>query len=771
MLPLQFKHIPFIETAIAVLIICLPFSNSTLLINGIQTAKSFNFFYSTLILITIAALGILFKKERLKVKVTAIDILLLVFVAWLTLNKYLFQEFHSLSLRYFELLGLGTLYIIVRSLNTKYALYLLVSICIGGALQAVYGNLQLWGYYPSHHGMFKMTGSFFNPGPYAGYLCAVLPVAVGLFLGYREKEVGGFDATLRYAFDATRLKSLMFASLTFDASRLKLTSFAFEKFDVRKLFRSNIEASDGAAIKREAVNSEASINERSGLRSIAKFRESESNAQRSEALNGEAPNLIEQLSSLAIKYLSLITIITILLVLPAARSRAAWLGAIAGVAYLAWHKYNLRELFKQRSVKRRSHQTRSIKLFKHSIRVRNSVLVTMLIIVLAATTLGLYHFKKDSADGRLLIWTVTANIIKDNPLLGVGHDRLKAHYMDYQADYFLNNPGSKYEQVADDNQYAFNEALLAWSENGFIGLLLLGGIVLAVFNSMFQVSSFRLTQSGTWNLKPETERSVVKPETIIRATILSILVFGLFAYPSEILPIKMVAITCLGLLANYFALNTSNIESESNMSVASIKRIASNAKRSGASNGAAKPGTWNLKPVISIAILLLTIFAYPQISKLKNAHTTWKDAMDLYNYGLYEQSLSDYEKAYPILKHNGEFLINYGKALSIAGKHAEAVSLLEQAKNYQSNSVLYTALGDSHKALEEYEKAEQHYLQAANMAPGKFYPLYLLAKLYDESGQQHKAIAMANAIMNKEVKVHSIAIEEIREEMKVITEL
>ena len=771
MLPLQFKHIPFIETAIAVLIICLPFSNSTLLINGIQTAKSFNFFYSTLILITIAALGILFKKERLKVKVTAIDILLLVFVAWLTLNKYLFQEFHSLSLRYFELLGLGTLYIIVRSLNTKYALYLLVSICIGGALQAVYGNLQLWGYYPSHHGMFKMTGSFFNPGPYAGYLCAVLPVAVGLFLGYREKEVGGFDAT--------RLKSLKFATLTFWSAK-------------RQTFAKQI-------------------------RSIAKFRESESNAQRS-----EAPNLIEQLSSLAIKYLSLITIITILLVLPAARSRAAWLGAIAGIAYLAWHKYNLRELFKQRSVKRRSHQTRSIKLFKHSIRVRNSVLATMLIIVLAATTLGLYHYKKDSADGRLLIWTVTSNIIKDNPLLGVGQDRFKAHYMDYQADYFRNNPGSKYEQVADDNQYAFNEALLAWSENGLIGLILLLAILCFVFLSnskeieslksgqLTSVSFQRGTRRNPFNndgIPPSvgmtnhsnsvasnnkrsefsnTKRSVVsngeafkhEVKTILKASLLSILVFGLFAYPSEILPIKIVAIICLGLLANYFALNTSNIESESNTSVAStkhrevprigIKREASSAQRSGASNGAAKPGTWNLKPVISIAILLITIFVYPQISALKSAHTTWKDAIDLYNYGLYEQCLAEYEKAYPLLKHNGEFLINYGKALSIAGKNAKAVTILEQAKSFQNNSVLYTALGDSHKALEDYESAEQCYSQAANMAPGKFYPLYLLAKLYDASGQQHKAKAMANTILNKEVKLHSVAIEEIRVEMQQI---
>jgi antitoxin component YwqK of YwqJK toxin-antitoxin module len=54
------------------------------------------------------------------------------------------------------------------------------------------------------------------------------------------------------------------------------------------------------------------------------------------------------------------------------------------------------------------------------------------------------------------------------------------------------------------------------------------------------------------------------------------------------------------------------------------------------------------------------------------------------------------------------------------------------------------------------------------MSPTKFYPLYLLAKLYDASGQQQNALAMANTILHKEVKVHSKAIDEIKEEMKII---
>ncbi|MDA3890077.1 MAG: hypothetical protein PF517_00280 [Salinivirgaceae bacterium] len=155
---------------------------------------------------------------------------------------------------------------------------------------------------------------------------------------------------------------------------------------------------------------------------------------------------------------------------------------------------------------------------------------------------------------------------------------------------------------------------------------------------------------------------------------------------------------------------------------------------------------------------------------MKLAYIKWNDAFDLYNYGLYDESLEDYEKAYPVLKHNGEYLVNYGKALSIAEKHSEALTILEQAKSWQSNSVLYNALGDSYKALEKYKSAEQQYSQAASMAPAKFYPLYLLAKLYNASGQQQKAFEMANTILNKEVKVHSIAIEEIKEEMKQIIE-
>lgn len=47
-----------------------------------------------------------------------------------------------------------------------------------GAVEALHGLGQIAGIYPSNHSLFVLTGTFYNPGPYSGYLAAVLPVAL-----------------------------------------------------------------------------------------------------------------------------------------------------------------------------------------------------------------------------------------------------------------------------------------------------------------------------------------------------------------------------------------------------------------------------------------------------------------------------------------------------------------------------------------------------------------------------------------------------------------
>ena len=47
-----------------------------------------------------------------------------------------------------------------------------------GSLEAVWGLLQVYGYEPSNHSLYALTGSFYNPGPYSGFLAMCLPVAL-----------------------------------------------------------------------------------------------------------------------------------------------------------------------------------------------------------------------------------------------------------------------------------------------------------------------------------------------------------------------------------------------------------------------------------------------------------------------------------------------------------------------------------------------------------------------------------------------------------------
>ena len=101
---------------------------------------------------------------------------------YITINRYLIQSLLGFSIRYIELLGLSFLYLVLRSISLKNYPWLLLTIVLSGIIQAVYGNLQLFGYYSSNHSGFKMTGSFFNPGPYAGFLVSVWVVALGMYL-------------------------------------------------------------------------------------------------------------------------------------------------------------------------------------------------------------------------------------------------------------------------------------------------------------------------------------------------------------------------------------------------------------------------------------------------------------------------------------------------------------------------------------------------------------------------------------------------------------
>lgn len=64
--------------------------------------------------------------------------------------------------------------------------FFLFVLMLTGLVEAVWGMQQLHGYAYSNHSLFRLTGSFFNPGPYCGYLAVVLPVCLWTALRFQK---------------------------------------------------------------------------------------------------------------------------------------------------------------------------------------------------------------------------------------------------------------------------------------------------------------------------------------------------------------------------------------------------------------------------------------------------------------------------------------------------------------------------------------------------------------------------------------------------------
>jgi O-antigen polymerase len=87
--------------------------------------------------------------------------------------------------------------------------------------------------------------------------------------------------------------------------------------------------------------------------------------------------------------------------------------------------------------------------------------------------ISLYFYKKDSADGRLLIWKSSWDMVTDKPFFGHGANAFQPNYMLYQAAYFEKNPNSRFGNLADNVRAPFNEYLGFLIQFGVTGILLL----------------------------------------------------------------------------------------------------------------------------------------------------------------------------------------------------------------------------------------------------------------------------------------------------------
>lgn len=586
---------------------------------------------------------------------TIIDLLVLVFCAWHILSEvFIFHSpYISISDTIFNVALWLTVYLFIRSAAQQQAFVWAIVIVwmVVCLLQSGLGLLQLYGFESSYHGLFSITGTFHNPGPFSGFVVSGLPIALGV-IGYTEAQRGK-----RY----TEGKG------------------------------GNTERHGGIFLKWSNINIPFKIIVRYCLLTLA-----------------------------------WVTLVAILLVLPPAQSRAAWVAGIAGGLFvLAGHP----ALLSFKNILKNKFLT-----IRKPLRV---VLLTVVLLSITTAGFGLYSMKKGSADGRMLIWQVTSQLIKQSPVTGHGTGAFNALYMNEQASWFESGKGTEAQaMVAGSPEAPFNEPLKLWLEKGLIAILLAGGILFFIFVS---------NKPPTYNYKLKTQNpklSTINPKliTCFKGALISLLVFSLFSYPFDISSFVLQLVILIALLAG-----TSN----QMLTITGRKSLF-------------------LTSPIAIIIILGSIHYVPQRQAHYQAMKTWQEANQLYNYRSYQASVAAYEEAFPPLQKNGLFLQMYGKALNMDEQHQKSNDILTMAQQRFSGQIIQNTLGDNHKTLGNYTESESAYLKSVHMVPSLLLPKYLLAKLYNESGQHQKAQHTAEKILDSPIKVESSATREIMYEMKKI---
>ena len=394
------------------------------------------------------------------------------------------------------------------------------------------------------------------------------------------------------------------------------------------------------------------------------------------------------------------------MVLPAGMSRSAWIASISSCLWVyAMYRLN----WEQIKAKVRQHR----KLY-----ITSTILGCIL---LSGGSIALYSLKKDSADGRFLMWKITAKAIQKQPITGTGLGGFPAAYAEAQAEYMASGKATEQEKrIAGCPEYAFNEYLQIGLEQGVVGLTLFTAWLGLLFYK--GIKNKRYACCGG---------------------LMSLALFAFSSYPLQ-LPEFWVVLIFLGVMS----VTPDKDEIREN-------QAESNAHRWG-------------KQIFFMGISILGIGLFWMQKDHYKAYQKWNKAQMFYNNKAYEAALEVYEPLYPLLKHKPEFLFEAAQSLSKTGRYEKANEYLERAILLSSDPMLYYVMAKNEQCLGEYRQAEKHLLHAIDILPERIYPYYLLMNLYTEPSyfQPAKLKMAIDSVLTKKPKVESSAIKEMKEKAR-----
>jgi hypothetical protein len=326
---------------------------------------------------------------------------------------------------------------------------------------------------------------------------------------------------------------------------------------------------------------------------------------------------------------------------------------------------------------------------------------------------SLYFMKKDSADGRILIWHCTYELFKNKPLLGYGVDGFTANYMLSQADFFMHNSQHHFEILADNVKHPFNEFLKLGVEQGLIGIFFIFFVIL-------------------WYIRVKKKNNLNQRRKVALSFLLSLGIFANFSYPLNYPFVWIGIILSIVILFNGIQYMSFNLR---------IRHIR-----------------------MYLYFLICFIIFYNAIL-FTCAQIKW---MHLIKQSVFKETnelIVQYENLKPILKNEPIFFYNYARDLFERGRYEESIQNLSICREKFNDTDVLLLLAENCMKLKNYVEAERILLLTSYMCPNRFIPLYKLVLLYDYTGNYLCAKRNAQIIIDKKIKVQSSVVYDIKKEM------
>lgn len=342
------------------------------------------------------------------------------------------------------------------------------------------------------------------------------------------------------------------------------------------------------------------------------------------------------------------------------------------------------------------------------------LLGALVVLSLGWAGLKLYDSNRSSSEGRWMIWSVSYEMLRDNPVSGVGLDGFSRNYLEYQAEFFAHPENRRHRHRAAPIGSAHNQFLDAFVRGGIPGGTLFASIWITAF-----LCSIR-------SVRAATDTNDKKRFIGLSALYVVALAHGVVDDPLSVPAAGIIVYSALGFIP----------------APGITIRLRHRAFRSG---------------ILVACTAMLAASAWQSIHQYRG-HRSWHQGLVLASSQQWPRAIGKYEEARRFGIVHGELVYHLGAAHSMNGSWSRGIAYMEEALDTINDRNLLLSLGYAHLRRGDLDSAQHYAIRVTRMFPDHITPYLLLGEVYHELGDHPASKAALARCINRETRIQSPAV-------------